>query len=52
VTGSKSCPRGNTNQLTFAEVQTMKGLVTSKDLAHFPIRSLHFHAKRLPSHEV
>ena len=46
ITGMKSCPRGNANQLTYAEVQTMKRLVTSQRFSHFPIRSLHYFAKR------
>ncbi len=46
VTGVKSCPRGSANQLTSKEIQTMRNLVTSKDFSHFPIRSLHFYAKR------
>lgn len=46
VTGTKSCPKGNVNQITFQEVQTMKNLVVSKDFAHYPIRSLHYYAKR------
>lgn len=44
--GTKSCPRRNANQLTFSEVQSMKRLVTSKEFSHFPIRSLHYYAKR------
>ncbi len=46
ITGTKSCPKGNVNQLTFQEVQSMKNLVTSIAFAHFPIRSLHYYAKR------
>ena len=45
-TGQAPCPRGKVNQLTFNEVQTMKNLVTSKEFAHFPIRSLHYYALR------
>lgn len=46
VSGVKSCPRGSANQLTQKEIQTMRNLVTSKNFSHFPIRSLHFYAKR------
>lgn len=46
ITGTKSCPKVNINQLTFQEVQTMKNLVTGKGFAHYPIRSLHYYAKR------
>jgi len=46
VTGVKSCPRGNANQLTSNEIQVMRNLVTAKEFSHFPIRSLHFYAKR------
>jgi len=46
LTGVKSCPKGSANQLTFREVETMKNLVTSPDFSHFPIRSLHYYAKR------
>jgi transposase InsO family protein len=42
----KSCPRGNTNQLTSKEIRIMRDLVTSKKFSHYPIRSLHFYAKR------
>ncbi|MCB0408092.1 MAG: DDE-type integrase/transposase/recombinase [Bdellovibrionales bacterium] len=42
----KSCPRGNANQLTPKEILTMRELVTSKKFSHYPIRSLHFYAKR------
>ncbi|MFN9066317.1 MAG: DDE-type integrase/transposase/recombinase [Bdellovibrionales bacterium] len=42
----RSCPKGNANQLTFAEIQKMKHLATSKDHSHFPIVSLHYFAKR------
>ncbi|RYZ93600.1 MAG: DDE domain-containing protein [Proteobacteria bacterium] len=41
-----SCPRRSLRQLTQAEVRTMRRLVTSKEHAHFPIRSLHLLAKR------
>ena len=46
IVGVKSCPRGNANQLTPKEIQTMRDLVTSKEFSHYPIRSLHFFAKR------
>jgi len=43
----KVCPKGSRlNQLTFQEIQLMGELVTSKEYAHFPIRSLHYYAKR------
>jgi transposase InsO family protein len=42
----KICPKQAGNQLTFYEVQTMKNLVTSTEYSHFPIRSLHYFAKR------
>ena len=42
----RSCPRRNANQLNFSEIQTMRSLVTSSEYGHFPIRSLHFFAKR------
>jgi transposase InsO family protein len=43
----KICPKGaRLNQLTFEEIQVMREFVTSKEYAHFPIRSLHFFAKR------
>jgi transposase InsO family protein len=45
-TGLKSCPRWIANQLTMNEVQVMRNLVTSKEFSHFPIRSLHYYAKR------
>jgi putative transposase len=41
-----TCPRGSLNQLTFQEIQLMREFVTSKEFAHFPIRSLHYYAKR------
>ena len=41
------CPNGSRlNQLTFEEIQLMRTLVTSKEYAHFPIRSLQYFAKR------
>jgi putative transposase len=46
IPNTRSCPKGNINQLTSQELKTMKNLVTSLEFAHFPIRSLHFHAKR------
>jgi len=46
ATGTPNCPRINANQLTTKEVAAMKNLVTSKRFSHFPIRSLHFYAKR------
>ncbi len=46
LVGVKSCPRGSANQLTPKEILIMKNLVTSKEFSHFPIRSLHFYAKR------
>jgi len=46
VTGVRSCPRGSVNQLTSKEIQTMRRLVTSNDFSHFPIRLLHYYAKR------
>ncbi len=46
ISNTKSCPRVNANQLTYQEVQKMKELVTSKEFSHFPIRSLHYYAKR------
>ncbi len=43
----KVCPKGSRlNQLTFQEIQLMRTLVTSKEYAHFPIRSLQYYAKR------
>lgn len=42
----KLCPKGSLNQLTFKEIQLMREFVTSKEFAHFPIRSLHYYAKR------
>ena len=46
ITGTKSCPRFTANQLTYKEVQIMRDLVTSKEFSHYPIRSLHYYAKR------
>ena len=46
ITGAKGCPRGNVNQLTAREVLVMRNFVTSQDYAHYPIRSLHYYAKR------
>lgn len=46
LTKVKACPLGAPNQLTFKEVQTMKSLVTAKEYAHFPIRSLQYFAKK------
>jgi hypothetical protein len=40
------CPRFRQNQLTFAEIQIMRELVTGKKFSHFAIRSLHYYAKR------
>jgi putative transposase len=43
----KVCPKGNRlNQLTFEEVQLMRHYVTSDEFSYFPIRSLHYYAKR------
>jgi putative transposase len=43
---TKLCPKGGLNQLTYHEIQLMREFVTSKDYAHFPIRSLHYYTKR------
>lgn len=42
----KSCPRNSVNQLTFNEISKMRALVESKEFSHYPIRSLHYYAKR------
>ena len=42
----KVCPKASLNQLTFEEIQLMGQFVTSTEYAHFPIRSLHYFAKR------
>jgi hypothetical protein len=42
----KICPKGSLNQLTFQEIQLMREFVTSKEFAHFPIRSLQYYTKR------
>lgn len=43
----KVCPKGNRlNQLTFEEVQVMRHYVTADEFSYFPIRSLHYFAKR------
>ena len=42
----KFCPRYSQNQLTFNEIELMRDFVTSKKYSHFPVRSLHFYAKR------
>src|SRR5208282_3428910 len=46
LTEMKICPKQAGNQLTFQEVQKMKNLVTATEYGHFPIRSLHYFAKR------
>lgn len=46
ATGVGSCVRRHPNQLTGNEVKTMQHLVNSKQFSHFPIKSLHYHAKR------
>ena len=43
---TKLCPKGGLNQLTFQEIQLMREFVTSKEYAHFPIRSLHYYTKK------
>jgi len=45
-TGQTPCPKWVANQLTQDEVKKMREFVTSKEFAHFPIRSLHYYAKR------
>jgi hypothetical protein len=46
ITGAKRCPKGNVNQLTAREILVMRNLVTSFEYGHYPIRSLHYYAKR------